>query len=70
MDDRLLTSSKAAELINVSSRTLEGWRRKGLGPPYLVYSARCIRYSERAVDDWLALQSNAHRKSQPRKQPR
>jgi Helix-turn-helix domain len=53
MDDRLLTQTQAAEILNVSPRTLEGWRRKNCGPSFIVYSSRCVRYSERILRRWL-----------------
>jgi DNA-binding transcriptional MerR regulator len=54
MTDRLLTQSQVAELLNVSPRTLEAWRRKSYGPKPIRYSARCLRYSERTLLEWLA----------------
>ena len=53
MEDILLTQTQAAEILNISPRTLEGWRRKGLGPSFVVYSSRCVRYSERALLEWV-----------------
>jgi predicted site-specific integrase-resolvase len=67
MEDRLLTPDQAAEVLSISPRTLEGWRRKGVGPPYVIYSSRCIRYSEKTLREWLALRSVAARKGRPEK---
>ena len=58
MDDKLLNQREAAELLHVSPRTLEAWRRKGAGPRYIIYSVRCLRYSERALREWLAVRAN------------
>jgi DNA-binding transcriptional MerR regulator len=57
MDNKLLTQRQAAELLNVSPRTLEAWRLKGTGPQYIRYSNRCLRYSERDLAEWLAARS-------------
>ena len=54
MDDSLLTPSQTAEFLNISPRTLEAWRRKGIGPPFMSLSLRCVRYSERALNDWIS----------------
>ena len=62
MDGSLLTPAKAAEILNISPRTLENWRRKGLGPPHIAYSSRCIRYSERELRGWLVGKAKVSRK--------
>ena len=62
MDPTLLKPSKAAEILNISPRTLETWRRKGIGPPHIAYGSRCIRYDERQVSSWLAEKAKASRK--------
>jgi Helix-turn-helix domain len=54
MSDRLLTQTQVAQLLNVRPRTLESWRQRRFGPPFLIYSARCIRYREQALLAWLA----------------
>ena len=41
---QLLTEQATAVLLCVSCRTLQGWRLRGGGPPYVRVSARCIRY--------------------------
>ena len=68
MDDKLLTQVQAAELLNVSPRTLEAWRRKRTGPRFVIYSNRCLRYSERDLHEWLATRANsgATRSEDPR----
>lgn len=42
--DRLLKQAEAAELLNVQSRTMESWRMRGIGPRFVRYTARAIRY--------------------------
>lgn len=53
-DGRLLTTEElAAYLGNVSIRTLEDWRRLGLGPDFVPLSPQLIRYRPEAVARWL-----------------
>lgn len=42
--DRLLKQAEAAEVLNVQSRTLESWRMRGIGPRFVRYTARAVRY--------------------------
>ena len=52
----LLNQSEAARLLNVSPRTLEGWRLRGGGPLYSALGGGKrgrIRYRPSALDDWL-----------------
>ena len=51
MEDRLLPTPQAAEFLGVSPRSMETWRWKGGGPPYLVLGTKMIRYR---VSDLLA----------------
>ena len=51
--DDLLTERQAAELLTVSSRTLQSWRSDGLGPPF-VRVGRSVRYPRKELLDWLA----------------
>ena len=50
--DKPITQSEAADILCVSPRTLETWRVKGIGPRYLQYSSRCIRYLTSEVLAW------------------
>jgi hypothetical protein len=50
MDDWLSEKETAAE-IGVSVRTLRGWRRKRIGPPY-AYFGRAIKYKGRGISDY------------------
>jgi predicted DNA-binding transcriptional regulator AlpA len=51
--DRLLPPPDVARLLDVSERTLEGWRARGGGPPYTLVG-RLVRYSPAEVAAWLA----------------
>jgi len=44
---------REAERIDHSPRTLEGWRWKGTGPPYIKVGRRCL-YDPAKTDAWLA----------------
>jgi predicted DNA-binding transcriptional regulator AlpA len=52
--DLFYTSRQLAELLGVSPRTLEGWRRIRTGPKYLAVSHRMVRYRGADVQAWLA----------------
>lgn len=43
----LLTTGEAAELLNVSPRTLENWRRQGIGPAFIKMGSGGQRASAR-----------------------
>lgn len=45
--DSLLTEAQAADVLRVSPRTLQGWRHRGDGPPFVKLGA-AVRY--RRVD--------------------
>jgi DNA-binding transcriptional MerR regulator len=55
--NELLTEHEAAELLRVSVRTLQAWRTKNIGPPFVRLN-RMIRYRRQAINDWL--DSNGH----------
>ena len=48
-----LTETEAGERLGFSIRTLQGWRMKGGGPPFLKISARAIRYRASDLDAWI-----------------
>ncbi len=49
----LMTQSEVATLLNVSERTLESWRARRVGPKFVSYSVRCVRYRLADVQEWL-----------------
>ena len=51
--DDLLTERQAAELLTVSSRTLQSWRSDGLGPPF-TRVGRSVRYPHKGLLEYLA----------------
>lgn len=52
--DRLLTPAAVAELLAVSPRTLETWRRERRGPRAVRLGRRVVRYRQAAVLRWIA----------------
>jgi hypothetical protein len=42
--DDLLTSNETARAVHGSPRTLESWRRKGIGPPFIRVGGRRVLY--------------------------
>lgn len=49
--NRLLREDEAAEFLNYSVRTLQGWRRIGKGPKFKRLG-RSIRYRYKDLQDW------------------
>jgi predicted DNA-binding transcriptional regulator AlpA len=58
--DELLSPDQLAAELDVSPRTLPGWRLRGLGPPYVKVGA-LVRYRRSDVDAWLRAQRVATR---------
>ena len=54
----LITAEQLAEEWQMSAKTLESWRSKRIGPPYHKMHG-LIRYSRKAVEEWLAAQQEA-----------
>ena len=55
MGDDLLDQRQAATRLGLpSARTLEAWRRRGYGPPFLRLSPRLVRYRASDLEQWLA----------------
>jgi predicted site-specific integrase-resolvase len=51
--DRMLRRRDAAELLAVSTRTLDRWRVEGIGPPFARLNGR-IRYPRQALARFIA----------------
>ncbi|AQA05031.1 hypothetical protein BVC93_24445 [Mycobacterium sp. MS1601] len=41
----------------VTAQTMRTWRRKGVGPPYVVVSKNVVRYRQVDLDRWLEQQT-------------
>jgi predicted DNA-binding transcriptional regulator AlpA len=51
---RLLDQRELAALVGVGLHTLETWRHRKIGPPFLRLSHSCVRYRFSDVERWLA----------------
>lgn len=49
----LLDTRSTAKMLGIQPRTLEAWRTRGHGPPFVTLSPRCVRYRLRDVERWL-----------------
>ena len=52
----LLTPEQVAELLKVHPGTLENWRVRGEGPPFVKLGSKRrspVRYERKAVEDWI-----------------
>jgi predicted site-specific integrase-resolvase len=52
----LLTPEQVAEMLQVHPGTLENWRVKGEGPPFVKLGGKRrspVRYRRRDVEDWI-----------------
>ena len=56
---RRLTEKEAAERLALSTRTLQQWRVRGGGPPFLKLGA-AVRYDAAALDAWADKQTRAN----------
>lgn len=50
---RIATCGETARYLRRSERTLEGWRVRGGGPPFVRLGKRSVVYDLDAVDAWL-----------------
>ena len=51
--DALLFTAEAALLLGLSPRTLEAFRLRGGGPPYIAVTPKAVRYRRRDLEDWI-----------------
>lgn len=58
MDTRHLNQVELGRRWNVSERTLEGWRWRGIGPKFLRLGGR-IRYRLQDIEEFESLQERA-----------
>lgn len=51
--DSLIDTPTAARLLNYAPATLNAWRNRKLGPPYVKVSGTSIRYRVRDLEEWV-----------------
>lgn len=56
--DDLVRTEVIADEWDLNRRTLENWRSRRVGPPYVKING-AVRYSRRACAEWLAAQNSA-----------
>jgi hypothetical protein len=49
----LLTQSQTAAFLHIEPRTLESWRQRRIGPRFIRYSQRCVRYRIEDLRKWV-----------------
>lgn len=54
---QLLTTDAVAEILGVSTRTVEDWRLDEIGPPVTRLGRRTIRYRSDQLVAWIAQRS-------------
>jgi excisionase family DNA binding protein len=54
IDPELLTTTEAAKLCGIGSRTLWRWSHSGRAPRPVKLSGRCVRYKRADVLKWIA----------------
>jgi predicted site-specific integrase-resolvase len=57
---QMLSEKEAARILAVSIAALRRWRREGRGPEFTRLE-RCVRYSVRSIEDWLAENASRNR---------
>ncbi len=62
---RLLTPEEAGTVLGIAPQTLAHWRARGCGPAYVLLSARCVRYSDAVLRDWLAARTQSSTAENP-----
>ena len=48
----LIDEKAAADFLGLSERTMQSYRQRGCGPPYLALSSRCLRYTRIKCKGW------------------
>ncbi len=48
----LISEDPAAEFLDVVPRSMQGWRQRGEGPPFVRISSRCIKYRRIDLRAW------------------
>lgn len=51
--DHFLSEKELSQKTGVSIRTWQGYRFRGVGPKFIRFSGRCIRYQWRDVLEWV-----------------
>lgn len=60
MEKKFIGPEDLADWLQVSLRTIQQWRYRRQGPPYVRLSHRQVRYAVDDVESWLATRSSAY----------
>ena len=50
--ESLIDETAGGHFLGLTPRTMQAMRQRGGGPPYIVVSARCLRYTRRRLKTW------------------
>lgn len=50
----LLTTKQAAKALNLHPSTLEKWRWRGEGPPFVKLGTKAVRYTKTALEAFMS----------------
>ncbi len=50
--ESLIDETAGGDFLGLTPRTMQAMRQRGGGPPYIVVSARCLRYTRRRLKTW------------------
>jgi predicted DNA-binding transcriptional regulator AlpA len=51
--DKLLRTADVAYVLGMARITIQNWRARGEGPPFIRISSKSVRYSEKALAKWV-----------------
>lgn len=55
-ETKILTTAEAAAYLKVAPGTIENWRVRKVGPPYLRLNGRTVRYRQDELEEWVRQQ--------------
>lgn len=61
----LLTTQQVAGILGLTKWTLAYWRTQRQGPPFMLISRGCIRYSRTELESWLKARVHSEGKGIP-----
>jgi hypothetical protein len=62
---QMLSEKQAARILAVSVAALRRWRIEGRGPEFIRLE-RCVRYSVKSIESWLAENASGNKKADSR----
>ena len=48
----LIDETAGGDFLDLTPRTMQAMRQRGGGPPYVLISSRCVRYTRRRLKTW------------------